>query len=56
MGEEVQVGGTSRLWGDFDCSGDADPVDALKVLRHYAGLSVARPTECPDPGEPIVFG
>jgi hypothetical protein len=40
-------------WGDLDCSGIADPIDALKLLRFDAGLDVARPKDCPDPGETV---
>jgi hypothetical protein len=53
MGEQVQVNGTPRTWGDLDCSGAANSIDALKVLRHDAGLSVERPPSCPDPGETL---
>jgi hypothetical protein len=37
-------------WGDVDCSGAATSVDALKVLRHVSGLSVAQTEPCPDIG------
>jgi hypothetical protein len=32
--------------GDVDCDGDEDSVDALKVLRHVAALSVAQEPGC----------
>jgi Tol biopolymer transport system component len=32
--------------GDIDCSGAADPIDSLKLLRHDAGLSVTYPGPC----------
>jgi hypothetical protein len=39
---------------DVDCSGSIGPVDALKILRHVAGLSVVQigpePDACPDIG------
>ena len=51
MGDDVNVqGGGTYPSGDLDCSGVADPVDGLKVLRFDAGLDVARPNDCPDPG------
>jgi len=31
-----------------DCDGDADAVDALKVLRHVASLSVSQNPGCPE--------
>ncbi|HUF54339.1 MAG TPA: hypothetical protein VMR52_11285 [Dehalococcoidia bacterium] len=44
------------LWGDVDCSGGVDPVDALKLLRHDAGLSVAQGPDCPPIGDPVDVG
>lgn len=41
------VGSGPRLWGDVDCDGDVDAVDALKVLRDVAGLAVEQPEGCP---------
>lgn len=35
--------------GDIDCSEAVDSVDALKVLRFSAGLSIAQTEPCPDP-------
>jgi hypothetical protein len=32
--------------GDVDCSGVIDAVDALKILRHKAGLSVVQTEPC----------
>ena len=56
MGADVDIQGDgSYPWGDLDCSGVADPVDGLKVLRFDAGLDVARPAECPDPGETVTI-
>jgi hypothetical protein len=43
----VNVEGQTRLWGDVDCDGDVDAMDALKVLRHVAGLPVQQPDGCP---------
>jgi hypothetical protein len=38
------------IMGDIDCSGGVSAVDALKVLRHGASLSVAQTEPCNDPG------
>lgn len=38
-GATVMEGGEPAIWGDANCSGAADPVDALLTLRHDAGLS-----------------
>lgn len=43
------------LWGDADCSDAVDPVDALKVLRFDAGLSVSQAGGCPDIGSPVLI-
>jgi hypothetical protein len=54
MGDDVNVQSHgTHPWGDLDCSGNADPVDGLKVLRYDAGLDVARPDDCPDPGQTV---
>jgi len=45
------------LWGDVDCDGDVDAVDALKVLRHVVRLPVAVGESCPRmEGEVVVEG
>lgn len=36
--------------GDIDCDDDVDSVDALKVLRHTAGLTNQQPGGCPEIG------
>jgi len=43
--------------GDVDCNGSANSVDALKLLRHVAGLSVSQQPGCPPigTGDPV-FG
>jgi CSLREA domain-containing protein len=44
------TGGSQQVaWGDHNCSGSADPVDALLNLRHDAGLP-AETNECPEMG------
>ncbi|MEX0682948.1 MAG: hypothetical protein WD472_05795 [Dehalococcoidia bacterium] len=40
------------LWGDDNCSGEADPIDSLLTLRHDVGLSV-NTGDCPDMGEVV---
>ena len=39
------------MQGDVDCSQHVDSVDALKELRHIAGLSVSQNQPCPVIGE-----
>ncbi|HLC29911.1 MAG TPA: hypothetical protein VJM51_03930, partial [Dehalococcoidia bacterium] len=34
------------LWGDVDCSGGIDSVDALQILRSVALLPVVQNTPC----------
>ncbi len=41
------------LWGDVDCVGDVDAVDALKILRYVAGLSVSQTQPCPEIGSEV---
>jgi Tol biopolymer transport system component len=41
-------GGPQLMQGDVDCDGDADAVDALKVLRHVASLPVSPSPGCPE--------
>jgi hypothetical protein len=49
---------TGQLAGDVDCSGGVNSIDALKLSRHVAGLSVAQTEPCPDigTGEGDIFG
>jgi hypothetical protein len=44
--------GDEVVWGDINCSGDADPVDSLLVLRHDAGLST-NTGDCPPLGDGV---
>jgi len=37
-------------FGDVDCDAEVDPVDALRVLRHSAELSVIQTEPCEDIG------
>lgn len=43
----VEAGG---LHGDVDCNGSVNSVDALKILRYVAGLSVLQTEPCTDIG------
>jgi alpha-tubulin suppressor-like RCC1 family protein len=36
----------AHIWGDLNCSGGADPVDALGGLRFDAGLNVSQGPDC----------
>jgi hypothetical protein len=40
----------ASFFGDVDCSGSVTSVDALKVLRFVALLSVSQTEPCPDIG------
>jgi hypothetical protein len=42
--------GESVVWGDGNCSGEANPVDSLLTLRFDAGLSTST-GDCPDFGQ-----
>ncbi|MEX0682640.1 MAG: choice-of-anchor Q domain-containing protein [Dehalococcoidia bacterium] len=44
--------GVTRIWGDDNCSGEADPVDSLITLRFDAGL-ITNTGECPAMGEVV---
>ena len=48
----------SHLSGDVDCSGAVNSIDALKLSRHVAGLSVAQMQPCPaiGTGDGDIFG
>ncbi|HUF52405.1 MAG TPA: right-handed parallel beta-helix repeat-containing protein [Dehalococcoidia bacterium] len=42
--------GMQVIWSNLDCTGNTNPVDALKALRADAGLSVTQPAGCPSIG------
>ena len=42
-----------RIWGDIDCSGSLDPVDALGALRYVIRLPAEQPLNCPAIGHPV---
>jgi hypothetical protein len=46
--------GVEVLWGDLDCDGDSDSVDALKALQNVAGLPAPVPADCHDLGTPVL--
>jgi CSLREA domain-containing protein len=46
--------GTSRTWGDLDCTNGVNPIDSLKVLRADAGLGNVQPAGCPVTGEEVL--
>jgi hypothetical protein len=48
-GDEPQP---DRIWGDNNCSGEADPIDSLLTLRFDAGLSTDT-GDCPGMGEVV---
>ena len=48
------AGGSELVWGDVDCSGEVNPVDALKLLRYDAGLTVNQPAGCPQIGSSVL--
>jgi hypothetical protein len=39
-----------RIWGDVNCSGEANALDSWLILRFDAGLDVDLPANCPDLG------
>jgi YVTN family beta-propeller protein len=44
-----------QLWGDVDCDGDVDAVDALAILRWIAGLDVTVVEPCPGVGDEVAL-
>jgi len=45
--------GLPLIWGDDDCDGDADAVDALKTLQHVAALPFGQSDPCFPLGETV---
>lgn len=62
MSGAVQASGPASqpltlVWGDIDCSGQANPIDSLGLLRADAGLPVnAAHPDCPGVGESVGQG
>jgi hypothetical protein len=50
------MNGVERRWGDTNCDGAVDALDALADLRFDAGLSVSLPGGCPDPEDSVMVG
>lgn len=44
-----------QLWGDVDCDGDVDSVDALAILRWIAGLDLTPVEPCPGMGDEVAL-
>jgi len=56
MGVGVEVLAASpHIWGNVDCGGGVNPVDALKLLRFDAGMSVQQEAGCPEMGSPVTI-
>jgi hypothetical protein len=45
--------GDPQVWGNVDCDSQISPIDALKILRHDAGLSVSQEAGCPPVGSDV---
>ena len=57
LGESVDIqlaSATERIWGDVDCDGDLDSVDALAILRKIAAFSVNQQPNCPEIGSSVL--
>jgi len=56
--QEITTAGFGlKTWGDVDCDGDVDAVDALNILRFVAALpSLETGPDCPDVGAAIILG
>jgi hypothetical protein len=53
-GPAIPAYGQMRLlWGDVDCSGHVDAVDALQLLRYVVLLPVEQQDLCPDVGSTV---
>lgn len=55
VGDHISLGPTQALWGDTDCDGDIDAVDALWLLKFVAGFEITQAPGCPEFGELIDF-
>jgi hypothetical protein len=51
------VNGITVKWGDGDCNGTVDPIDALKILKTDAGIPPTQTVPgCPDFGSTVTLG
>lgn len=46
----IIASGEAVIWGDANCDGDVNAVDALQTLRHIAALGVVQEPGCPEIG------
>jgi CSLREA domain-containing protein len=55
LSQDISVGGwfVSHLWGDFDCDGAVNLLDALHILRAAAEIPLPPANPCPDLGETV---
>lgn len=51
---EPQGAAPEFIWGDFDCNGGTDSVDALKGLQFIAGLQFQQSAGCPAPEDEAI--
>jgi hypothetical protein len=49
----VLAGGEPAIWGDVNCDGAVNAVDALQDLRFLAGLPVTQEPGCPEIGSAV---
>lgn len=53
----VEADGVVVTWGDVNCSGRIDALDALAILRHLVGLAPSPKVEpCPELGTRVEIG
>jgi hypothetical protein len=58
VGDDTYVGGwfLHRPWGDFNCSGLVDILDALAILQGVVNISYPSDTACPKVGDQVEVG
>jgi hypothetical protein len=55
IGPSIKIGGTFRQWGDVDCDGDVDVVDANKIQQYVDGGSPSQNSGCPAFGSSVTI-
>lgn len=50
------AGDNGHPWGDVDCDGDLDAVDALQILRSVAALPTSQQPNCPMIATEVIVG